>query len=181
LNSYGEIDVFNLIQLKKGKHTVLTGQVSMLQNTVSKRSVLKLDENLHKKECAIRKEKVTIEVGGLLSIQVYAYQNHEKKVSNFSNDYFFEVVIHRNTALVGGKAIEIIKFDHSTNNGNNSSYNQNARLQCFKDFVENKPSASEIDSHLFSGELLSIVLQNLTKLNQGKLPYYKSKINSLYV
>ncbi len=181
LDEYGEIDIFNLIQLKKGKYTLLTGQISMLQNTVSKRSVLNLPESLHKKEGAIRKEKVTIELGGLLSIQVYAYQNHEKKVSNFSNDYFFEVVIHRNTALIGGKAIEIIKFDHSTNNGNNSSYNQNARLQCFVDFIENKPSLSEIDSHLFSGELLSIMLQNLVKLKDGKVPYYKSKIKSLYV
>jgi Oxidoreductase family, NAD-binding Rossmann fold len=181
LNTFGEVDLYNIIQLKnKTGNNILTGQITMMQNTVSRGREFDLSENMHKKSTAIRKEKVTIEVGPLLSIQVYAYQNHRPKESEFANDYFFEVLIHRNTALTGGIPVETIKFDHSTNSQNpNSSYNQISRRQCFMDFVHNRSSSSDIDSHLFPAELVSVMQQNMANLTLGEMPYYSAKIDSL--
>ncbi len=170
----GEVDMHAQIELKSGESTIVDGQLALLQNSASKRSAVDYNACNLKNLSAIRKELLIIELGPLYSISVSALQNHGVD-SLKSCDYNYIVTIHRNNTYIKGKAYEEVCFHNSSAGKDLKSFNKQARLKCFQDFLELK-SKSDLKSHKLSISLFSLIQENIAKINLHKVGFSKIKL-----
>lgn len=175
LDGLGEVDLFTQVVFKSGKSTIINGQLALLQNSTSKRSVS--DNNLYnfKNSSAIRKELFIIELGPLYSISVSALQNHNANPIKFW-DYNYVVTIHRNSDFIKGKAYEEIYFHNRAADKDFSSLNKKARLKSFQEFLDLR-NKSNLETHKLSINLFSLIQENIAKINLHKIGFSKNKIN----
>ena len=76
-NKYGEKDYHGLLNFyNKNGFTITTANLNLLHNGVSRRSWIK-SKDFYKSNGRIRHERINIEIGHLLNIQVHSYQSKE--------------------------------------------------------------------------------------------------------
>ena len=153
--NYGEIDFHSIINFKKDDKTITNCTLNLMQSGFSRRSWCNLPEDIYKGNGRVRHERLNIEVGPLLNIQIHSYQAYEiyEEERIFNNNVgsieHFEIYIFRNCKLIGGKPFE--KIDLDTISESDKAYfcdkNEQARENCFISFLDNENHESDLLRH----------------------------------
>ncbi len=168
LNEFGELDCFNLLQLKKGSSNLCTGSFNLLQTGFSERSWLELPKNTYKGNGRIRHEQINIQFGHLLNIQVHSYKSGSTAPNFNINSYdvggknHFDVFIFRNSKLVGGESFEKVDASHFLES-DEMTMNEISRDRSFNEFLHEEQSSTDVCSHELSIFLLYKMLYNICK------------------
>ena len=153
--NFGEIDFHSIINFKKDDKTITNCTLNLMQSGFSRRSWCDLPQDIYKGNGRVRHERLNIEVGPLMNIQIHSYQAYEisEKERIFNNNVgsieHFEIYIFRNCKLIGGKPFE--KFDLDTISDDDQAFfcykNEQARENCFISFLENINHESDLLRH----------------------------------
>ncbi len=71
---FGELDVYILGQLKRAGAVVTTATINLQQNFFSRRAWANPPEDVYKGNGRVRHERLNVQVGNLLNLQVHSYQ-----------------------------------------------------------------------------------------------------------
>ena len=153
-DNYGELDFHSLISFYSNNNNIITTcSMNLLQSGFSRRSWLELPIDTYKGNGRVRHERLNIQIGPLMNIQVHSYQAYEIKERKGKGGYnvgdleHFDIYIFRNIDLIGGKPFEKIKLSKLYNIRNKDAFigfNEKAREECFLDFINNKDNDSNI-------------------------------------
>ncbi len=182
----GELDCYNLLQFRRDDIVVTTAAVNLLHNGFSRRAWREPADDTYKRNGRVRHERCTINVGPLLSIQVFSYEAWETDKVDRSNPLrewkpgsprHFEIHICRNSELTGGKPFEVINFG---DDGRLSppTFVQEARLSCINEFFSGALSSSDLRSHYRSNLLMALISENLAREFTGEMPYGERSLTS---
>ena len=178
---FGELDVFMLGQLKRRDAVITTATINLQQNSFCRRSWSHTPEDVYKGNGRVRHERVNIQVGNLLNIQVHSYQSYEAHKQDVyttgpGHEDHFDVHIFRNSGIVGGRPLEkytvgeISRQQHE-NDDNYLGHNENARELNFIRFLKGQGSHQEFASHRFTNQLLAKTYQCMVREHQGQIPF----------
>ena len=171
---YGEIDSYSLIRLQRDNRAVATVSMNLLHSGFTRRSWGKAKADLYKGNGRIRHERVNIQIGPLMNIQVHSYQStevqdidqpHPTKCGGLEH---FDIHVYRNSGLLGGKPFELVTLDDIEQNSqamNDVGQNEYARHQLVTDFINDTPSHSGIRSHIRTNLLLAAIAKSM---HEGK-------------
>lgn len=178
----GELDFFSILQLYNGNKKITTCNINLLQTGFSRRAWSELPEDTYKQNGRIRHERVNIQFGPLFNIQVHSYLSTESKFKTsqdpFSagNTHHFDVMIFRNSSLIGGKPYELFRYDDFATD-EQGSFNEVSRARCLKNFLSNSPSSTDLRDHKLGIQLLSKALKTLCRTNAGEVPIEKFDVD----
>ena len=167
---YGEIDSYSLIRLQRDGRAVATISMNLLHTGFSRRAWAKAKGDLYKGNGRLRHERVNIQIGPLMNIQVHSYQSTEVHDENQPNPSecggleHFDIHIYRNSELIGGKPFEIVTLEELESNRqtmNDIGQNEYARHQLVTDFINDTPSQSSIRSHIRTNVLLASIAKSM--------------------
>lgn len=179
IRGYGETDAFLLLQAMRGDQVISTGSLNLLQTSFSRRAWPKLPVDTYKGNGRVRHERVTIQVGHLLNIQVHSYQSYEAKdwqgdkpgVGQYDH---FDISIYRNCQLVGGEPFELIALGDAMQRTNETDksyigHNEAARAEVFLDFLNGRTDRAGVAHHELSIKLVSAAYYDILRRRQGGL------------
>ena len=138
--NFGEIDFHSIINFKAENKLITNCSINLMQSGFSRRAWSELPKDTYKSNGRVRHERLNVQVGPLMNIQVHSYQAYEIKDRDITTDNrvgsveHFDIYIFRNNELIGGKTFEMLdianlsKQDKEYFNG----YNEKARENCFK-------------------------------------------------
>ncbi|GAA2405264.1 hypothetical protein GCM10010191_11350 [Actinomadura vinacea] len=115
LREFGETDVFMLGQFRRGDAVMTTVSLNLLQTSFSRRSWFQLPADTYRGNGRVRHERLTVQVGHLLNVQLHTYQSthiasEARNRPPLPGDFdHIDVHFYRNSALVGGAPFE--RFD----------------------------------------------------------------------
>jgi predicted dehydrogenase len=177
LKNFGEQDVFVMCQLKRDDVVVTTGSINLQQNSFSRRSWMKQASDVYKGNGRVRHERLNLQVGNLLNIQVHSYQSYEVgkrdvETEGAGSEDHFEVDIYRNSGVIGGKPFETFNVGEQARHDFRDDksflgHNERARELHFLDFLNCRPGPSHFDSHRMTVQLLSGVCEALALGQEG--------------
>ena len=170
---HGEIDSYSLIQLKDRGRVKTTASINLLHTGFSRRSWGVAKADLYKGNGRLRHERVNIQIGPLMNIQVHSYQSTEvhgdQQLSReeFGGLEHFDIHIFRNAELIGGEPYKLVTLESLENTtGPNVGQNENARYQLVNDFLADKESNSAISSHIRTNILLASIAKSMHENQQ---------------
>lgn len=178
MRHFGETDVFLLTQMKRDDAVISTGAISLLQTSFSRRAWPNLPKDTYKGNGRVRHERVTVQIGPLLNVQIHSYQSYEAKERRTSEMGFggydhFDILFFRNSALIGGAPFEEIKLGDKLREQREGQdylgHNELAREEIFLDFLEEKTHRAGIALHERAVKLLAASYYSLLATNQGLL------------
>lgn len=167
-DGYGELDIHSLIEFKSGGFTNAIANINLLQSGFSRRSWMDLPEDVYKGNGRIKHEFIDIAVGPLLSVKLMSFQSKLKSENNDGtkigdNDHF-EIHVYRNSALIGGEPVRIIKIDDIIQKDSEcEDYNIQAREQLFLDFLNGDGRRSNYLTHYATMKLISQMYRSLAE------------------
>lgn len=185
-DNYGEIDIHSIISFKSKNHIITNCSLNLMQSGFSRRSWSELPINTYKGNGRVRHERLNIQVGPLMNVQIHSYQAYEVKDrdehggDSIGELEHFDIYIFRNTDLIGGKPFEKIKLsniDYSYNETEFIGYNERAREVCFNDFIANRLNESNILFHKESIEITEKIYESL--VYGGKKMEFDYKIEKM--
>ncbi len=158
---YGEKDYHGLLTFyNKNGFTITTANLNLLHNGVSRRSWIKT-RDFYKSNGRIRHERINIEIGHLLNIQVHSYQskeicdrgNNEESVGGLEHFdiYFF------NNPLIDEKPFKEIHLGDLYSDDEKKEfqgYNELSREMFLFNFLNNKDCKSDIKDQALAIEIL---------------------------
>ena len=172
-NFYGMIDFFN-----SNNKIITHANLNLLHYGFSRRGWIE-SRDYYKKNGRIRHERINIQVGTLLNIQVHSYQS--KEISDRINDNsieeqiggleHFDIDIYRNIDIIGGKPFEKIKLGElysDVEKENIFGYNELAREQFLNKFLNGECKKGDIKDQILAIEILY-------SCSKGIHNYYKNK------
>ena len=177
VKDFGELDIHSMFDFKYNDQITTHCSLNLMQSGFSKRAWVDLPLDTYKSNGRIRHERINIQVGPLLNIQVHSYQAKEIGEAT-KNSYstgeidHFDIYIFRNTKIIGGKDFEkisikdLLKKSHNDFLGNN----EKAREMCFLDFLNDKKMGSDLLSHQ-KGILLLTKLCEINALKKSKISF----------
>ena len=161
---WGETDVVLLARLMSGGDVITTAVLSLLQSSFSARSWLELPEDTYKGNGRVRHERVTLQVGPLMTIHVHSYQDGRP-----DGESPFDVVVYRNRKLIGGEAVSRILV-RSPDDGARSradSLTNRAREEVFRDFLAADGRRSGLHLHGTTVRVLAAAVAGVVRSAQG--------------
>lgn len=181
-NRYGEVDLFSQIQFLDRNNLLTSCTVNLLKSGFSRRAWLDLPEDTYKANGRVRHERLNINIGPILNIQVHSYQAYEIKdrenhnTTNIGDLNHFDVYIFRNSQLIGGKVFEKYNInDFKKYEDDSLGVNEDARLECLKNFLSDKETGSNFIEHELTNYLISLIYLTLVRKHKNKIPYIESK------
>ncbi len=158
---YGEKNFYGLLSFYNQKgSTITTANLNLLHDGVSRRSWIE-SRDFYKQNGRIRHERINIEVGHLLNIQVHSYQS--KEINERTNDEenvggleHFDIYIFRNP-LLGDKVFEEIHLGDLYSEKEKKEfmgYNELSREKFLKDFLNNKNCRGDLKDQVLAIEIL---------------------------
>jgi hypothetical protein len=178
MRRFGETDVFLLAQFARDDAVVATGALNLLQTSFSRRAWPELPEDTYKGNGRVRHERVTIQVGPLLSVQVHSYQSYEAKdrgrVDGRAAGHYdhFDILFFRNSQLVGGQPFEEVKLgekllhDYAGDAGY-LGHNEAAREEIFLDFLAGRDDRAGLHHHELPIKLTAAAYYAMLAANRG--------------
>ena len=180
-NFYSQLNFYN-----KDSKLITTANLNLLHYGFSRRGWFE-SRDYYKNNGRIRHERINIQVGTLLNVQIHSYQSKEIKDRNNLVDEIdvgglehFDIDIYRNVDIIGGKPFEKIRLydlcDKNIINHNFIGYNEMFREDLLNEFFNKKNNIADLKNHKLSIEILynaSKVAHN-KKFNKDKI--YKFKI-----
>jgi predicted dehydrogenase len=178
---YGELDSYNLLQFMQGERVVTTASINLLQNGFSRRAWSHLPADPYKHNGRLRHERVNIQVGPLLNIQLHSYESYEsckeqwpeEKRAEIGGDKHVEVYVFRNSQLIGGKSLDVQSFGASlTKQSLSTDLMRDARERCILEFIEQGMAPEScLSKHEMTNRLLSAIYTNITHLHHNCIPH----------
>lgn len=177
---HGEIDFYSLMQFKEGNTPITTVTLNLLQNGFTRRSWVDLPEDTYKGNGRVRHERLNIQVGPLMNIQVHSYQSKEIKERGCEGNScdvgsleHFDIYIFRNVDLIGGKPFEKISLNDLAEVDASEKfigYNEQARESCLIEFLAGDMCTSEITDHATTIKVLSNAYLSLCNRKNNENP-----------
>lgn len=167
---YGEIDSYSLIRMERDGRSVATIALNLLHTGFSRRAWGVAKSDLYKGNGRLRHERVNIQIGPLMNIQIHSYQStevhdeHQPDPTHVGGLEHFEIHVFRNSDLIGGKPLEIISLEDLEKDSDKMigiGQNEYARHQLVTDFLADRPSQSGIDSHVRTNILLAAIAKSM--------------------
>jgi hypothetical protein len=160
--NYGEIDFHSIINFKQDDKIITNCSLNLMQSGFSKRSWIELPKDIYKGNGRIRHERLNINVGPLLNIQIHSYQAYEINDkdkflnNNVGSVEHFDIYIFRNSKIIGGKSFELIDIATLSDKDKEffNGYNEKARENCFLSFLNNSNCDSDLLNHKNSIEIV---------------------------
>lgn len=178
---FGELDVNMLLTTYKNDRKISTTSSNLLQNSFSRRAWDKLPKDTYKGNGRVRHERFNVQVSHLLNIQVHSYQSYEVKKKDVDtigagHEDHFDIYIFRNSELIGGKTLEKLSIgeimkESKRKDTTYKGHNEEARENCFIDFMDGNNSIAELHNHEFTCKLLSTIYSCLVEESKGEIPY----------
>lgn len=164
---YGEIDLYSILQFKHQDRVVSTVSLNLMQNGFSRRSWNKIPQDTYKANGRVRHEYMNIEIGPLMDIQIHSYQSkeikdREKGKVGIGEVEHFDIFVFRNVDLIGGKPME--KYTLEDLYGTEEviqGYNEDARQQCFFEFINCNVKGDPIFEHELGIQILAKEYESL--------------------
>jgi predicted dehydrogenase len=181
LKKFGELDTYCKVFLYEKGNLVTSANLDLLQNAFSRRSWSDLPRDTYKGNGRVRHERINIEIGPLLNIQLHSYQAYEtgkpEKITGMGNIDHFEIYIYRNSGLVGGKSFEKYDFGEKDRAKNKKDpyylgHNERARNVAFLNFLSKNDSGTSIEDQCLTIDLM-------TALSSSQAKNYNTKNNSI--
>ncbi len=173
-DQFGELDFFSLLQLTRQKRKITTCSLNLLQTGFSRRAWSHLPEDTYKGNGRIRHERLNLQFGPLLNIQVHSYVAEEEKTSSFcsapGSKNHFDVYLFRNTSLIGGKPFAHYRSEDFLAARDARSFNEISREKCFTNFLSGDPSLSSLEDQKLGIQILCHSLRALCKKNKKSAP-----------
>ena len=173
VSGFGELDFHSMIDFKHQDKIVTHCSLNLMQSGFSKRSWVKLPIDTYKANGRVRHERVNIQVGPLLNIQVHSYQSVEvNEKTNISKKDIggidhFDIYIFRNNNLIKGKSFEKISLNEIDDNKDQKlGNNEKAREKCFLKFINKEESDSDLLKHETSIYLLTKLCESISSKKQ---------------
>ena len=158
---FGEIDFHSIINFKEEDKLITNCSINLMQSGFSRRACCELPKDTYKGNGRVRHERLNIQVGPLMNIQIHSYQAYEIKDrdqilnNGVGSVEHFDIYVFRNSQLIGGKTFETLDIatlsekDKKYFNG----YNEKARENCFINFLLNIDDSSDLLEHRTSIEI----------------------------
>lgn len=159
--NYGEIDFHSIINFKQDEKLITNCSVNLMQSGFSRRAWTDLPKDTYKANGRVRHERLNIQVGPLMNIQVHSYQAYEiadrEKMcnNNVGSVEHFDIYVFRNSQLIGGKTFDVLDIATLSEKDKEYfiGYNEKARENCFINFLLNIDDSSDLLEHRGSIEL----------------------------
>ena len=182
-SKFGEIDVSSSIKFSKKGKVITLANLNLLQTGFTRRSWTNLPEDAYKSNGRVRHERINVQVGTIMNVQIHSYQAYEikdrKKTSNkdVGDVEHFDIYIFRNSDLIGGipyEKVEISKLSKDEDNVGFIGYNEQARKAALIEFLDDNPETrSHLVSHNDSIMLLSAIYYSISKGYLGEYPVHE--------
>lgn len=187
--NYGEKNFYGQLNFKnKNNRLITTANLNLLHYGFSRRGWFE-SRDYYKKNGRIRHERINIQVGTLLNIQVHSYQS--KQISDRVNDVcetetggleHFDIDIYRNVDIIGGKPFERIKlkdlYGEELGKDNFIGYNEYSREEFVDNFLEGIDSRGDLSGQSLAMEILYSASKILYDKNNNKLQLEEIKVVS---
>ena len=168
---FGEIDFHSIINFKSKDKLITNCSLNLMQSGFSKRAWCTLPKDTYKSNGRVRHERVNIQIGPLMNIQIHSYQAYEikdrEKMCNNSvgSVEHFDIYVFRNNELIGGKAFEFLDIATLSDKEKKYfiGYNEKARENCFINFLLNIDDSSDLLEHRASIELTEKAYETLSR------------------
>lgn len=177
--TFGETDVVMLCQLLREESPTTTGTLNLLQTSFSRRNWPGLPPDAYKGNGRVRHERVTVQVGHLLSVQVHSYQSYEAKDwtgegSGTGNYDHFDIEFYRNSGLVGGAPFEHVALGDAMQrtrpgDGKYLGHNEAARGEILNDFLDGRSDRAGLALHETSIKMTAAAYYSMLSANSGQL------------
>ena len=177
-NGYGEKNFYSQLSFYNDDDKLITmANLNLLHYGFSRRGWFK-SRDFYKKNGRVRHEKVNINVGPLMNIQINSCQSKEIKDRTNSKEEImtgglehFDIDIFRNVDIIGGKPYEKIRlYDlYDANSNAFIGYNERSREDYITSFMNNDSNVGDLKNEKLGIEIL---------YSASKVMY--NKINSIY-
>lgn len=163
-NKFGEKNFYGQLTFKNANNqTITTANLNLLHYGFSRRGWIQ-SKDYYKSNGRIRHERINIQVGTLLNIQVHSYQSKEIKdrldilqEEEIGGLEHFDIDIYRNVDILGGKSFERIKLGDlysEKEKKNILGYNELSREEYLTNFLKGKCSKGDIRDQALGIEIL---------------------------
>lgn len=160
--NFGEIDFHSIMNFKYKDKLITNCSLNLMQSGFSKRAWCDLPKDTYKSNGRVRHERVNIQVGPLMNIQIHSYQAYEIKErekirnNNVGSVEHFDIYVFRNNELIGGKAFEFLDIATLSDKDKKYflGYNEKARENCFINFLLNIDDSSDLLEHRLSIDII---------------------------
>ena len=111
---FGEIDFHSIINFKEEDKLITNCSINLMQSGFSRRAWCELPKDTYKGNGRVRHERLNIQVGPLMNIQIHSYQAYEIKDrdqilnNGVGSVEHFDIYVFRNSQLIGGKTFETL-------------------------------------------------------------------------
>ncbi|MBM75328.1 MAG: hypothetical protein CMK59_07995 [Proteobacteria bacterium] len=166
--SHGELDLSVLGQIQHQHHPRTTIALNLLQNSFSRRSSNSPPKDPYKGAGRVRHERINVQIGPFINVQVHSYQAHEISDPNPIEVYgpghidHFDVHIYRNP-LLKGKRYE----QHQIGSTLSHPHNESARIELLNQFLNDDSHLSSIQQHKRSIEWICSIYSALHEKTCG--------------
>lgn len=150
MDNYGEIDYHAMIDFKDHDKLITHCTLDLLQSGFSRRAWLDLPVNTFTGNGRVSHERVNIQIGPLMNIQVHSYNAYTKKESEkYNSDQLgggdhCEITIYRNSDLIGGPTLETKTLQQIAGQLDKTTMGANPRKNSFQNFLSNKIGDNDI-------------------------------------
>jgi predicted dehydrogenase len=184
IDATGEIDLHALIRFTQKDKLVTTVNLGLMQNGFSRRAWMNLPEDTYKSNGRVRHERMNIQVGPLMNIQLHSYQAKEvaerdsSTTDNVGELEHLDVYIFRNTDLIGGEPLEVFSAkDIMDKHGDQFiGFNESARKNCLTTFLQTEKGSSDLLDHTLSVQILEKCYASMSARASGSNPIIHAKI-----
>ena len=173
VENHGEMDLTLMGRVLAGGHVRTLLSLQLLQNSFSRRASPAPPADPYKGAGRVRHERLNLQVGPLLNLQVHSYQAHEVRDDARAPLPYgpghldhFDVHVFRNSDVVGGAPFEKHEFGRTAGR---QGHNESARLALLEAFLEGRPSGSELEAHRRTNLWMSRIYHALHAQRTGAL------------
>ena len=174
-NFYGNLSFYN-----KDNKLITTANLNLLHYGFSRRGWFK-SRDYYKSNGRVRHERINIQVGPLLNIQVHSYQS--KQIQDRQNNVdeimtggleHFDIDIYRNVDIIGGKPFERIKlkdlYVDEAEKQNFIGYNELSREEFITAFLNGTAENGDLKDQELGIEILYTATKTVYDKNHQKNP-----------
>ena len=179
--NYGNLSFYN-----SDNRLITTANLNLLSYGFSRRGWFK-SRDYYKKNGRVRHERINIQVGPLLNIQVHSYQskqvqdrqNNEEEIMSGGLEHF-DIDIYRNVDIIGGKPFQRIKLKDlyvgKSEEQNFIGYNELSREEFITEFLNGIANKGDLKEQELGMEILYAASKILYNKNNQKTPIEKLAI-----
>lgn len=175
---YGEFDLNAQIAVNGLDGRIMQGSISLLQQSLSGRNWYETPPDMYKHNGRIKHERMVMNIGYLMTIHINSYSSLDERHDlagqiHTGGDDHFDVLIFRNTNVIGGKAYQKLSFGLGVDKDEYyMGTNDYGHRKTFDQYIHNEESSNKYENHEFTNICMSLIAQSLATDAKGN-PQYK--------